>query len=63
MFDIDGFIKDASAIGIRVINFDSFDCEACGKDSGDWEGGVEPNANHSYCSECWPKHKHLYEED
>lgn len=63
MFDIDGFIRDATAIGIRVINFDAFDCEACGKDSGDWEGGVEPNPYHSYCSECWPKHKHLYEED
>jgi hypothetical protein len=63
MFDMDEFVKNAAAIGITVINFDAFDCEACGKRSGDWEGGVEPNPYHSYCSECWPKHKHLYEED
>jgi hypothetical protein len=63
MFDMDEFVKDAAAIGITVINFDAFDCEACGKRSGDWEGGVEPNPYHSYCSECWPKHKHLYEEE
>jgi hypothetical protein len=63
MFDMNEFIKDAAAIGITVINFDAFDCEACGKRSGDWEGGVEPNPYHSYCSECWPKHKHLYEEE
>lgn len=63
MFDMDEFVKDAAAIGITVINFDAFDCEACGKRSGDWEGGVEPNPYHSYCSECWPKHEHLYEEE
>ena len=63
MFNMDEFIENAAAAGITVINFDSFDCEVCGKDSGDWEGGVEPNAYHAYCSECWPKHKHLYEED
>jgi len=63
MFDMDEFVKDAASIGITVINFDAFDCEACGKRSGDWEGGVEPNPYHSYCSECWPKHEHLYEED
>jgi hypothetical protein len=63
MFDMNEFIKNASEIGITVINFDAFDCEVCGKDSGDWEGGVEPNPYHAYCSECWPKHKHLYEEE
>jgi hypothetical protein len=62
MFDMDEFVKDAAAIGITVINFDAFDCEVCGKRSGDWEEGVEPNPYHSYCSECWPKHKHLYDE-
>jgi len=63
MFDINGLVEGASAIGIKVVHFDAFNCEACGKDSGDWEGGVEPNPYHSYCSECWPKHKHLYDED
>jgi hypothetical protein len=63
MADMNELAKYASAAGIKVVHFDAFNCEACDKDSGDWEGGVEPNPYHSYCSECWPKHKHLYEED
>jgi hypothetical protein len=50
------------AIGLNVIVFDLFDCEVCGKESGDWEGGVEPNPYHAFCSECWPKVKDKYEE-
>lgn len=63
MPDIKELTEHAEAAGISVFYFDAFYCEVCGKDSGDWEGGVEPNPYHAYCSECWPKHKHLYEEE